>query len=105
MVERITSAHRLGRAAFWNIVYFSHLDSRHVPIFCEARWNETDVSPPIRSRGRDGHLSGFQHQVRFADRPLIRLIEMELLGHVDWLATRCPAVHPLRDQGDLLVTQ
>jgi hypothetical protein len=92
VVECITSTHGLGRAAFRDIVDFSDLHSRHVLIFCESRWNEPHVSPPIRSGGENGDLFGFQDQVRFADRPLIRLIEMERRRHVDLdshVALRC----------------
>src|SRR5713101_6625429 len=82
VVERVAPAYRVGRAAFWNVVDFSDLDSRHVPIFREARWNEPDVSPPVWSLGGNGHLFGFQHQIRFADGPVVGFLEPGGRRHV-----------------------
>src|SRR5437879_1073036 len=50
-MERIASADCLDRAAFWNVIDFADLHSRDVTVLGEARWNEPEVSPPIRPRG------------------------------------------------------
>ena len=105
VVEHITSAYCFGRTAFRDVVNFSDLDSRHVPVFGEARWNQSHVSPPIRSRRGNRHLFGFQHQVRFTDRPPVRVVETEGWRHVGRIATRRPGVHPFHKRGDLLVAQ
>ena len=85
-MERIASADCLDRAAFWNVIDFADLHSRDVTVLGEARWNEPDVSPPIRPRGWNGHLLRFQHQVRFADRPIVRVVEVEGRRHVGRIA-------------------
>src|SRR5262249_21594436 len=104
-MERITTADCVGLAAFRDVIDFPNRASRNIPIFREAGWNESDVSPPVWPMGRNSHLFGFQHQIRFADRPLLRVIEIESRRHVGRITPRRAAVHPLPDFGNLLVGQ
>src|SRR5438445_9915925 len=53
------------------------------------------VSPPVGSAGGNSHLFGFQHEVRFADGPLVGLVETEGRRHVgrDRKSTRLNSSH------------